>query len=460
VGPDYEPPVIDLPSDWRAASDPAIVPEKEITRHWWILFDDPILTRLIKEAGEGNLGLKTAVARVDEARARLGKITGEKFPRIEANGNVTRQRSSENGLMSYGTETFYSPGVAASWEVDLFGRIRRSVETATADYQSYEEDRIDVMITLYAEVARTYINVRTYQARLAAAKANIDSQKQVLELTRARLKHGLATDLAVAQAERILSSSEAEVPPLRIELARAINTLAVLLGRHPGALHDELSSPESIPVPPKKVTVAVPIDLLRQRPDIRFSERQIAAQTARIGVAEADLYPRFSLAGTFGYESIDSGDLFDAGSRVFTFGPALRWRIFEGDSIRSEIKVQEAITEQVLLNYEQTVLNALNEVENALVAYLEQRIRHEALQRSVDAARRSVDLAAGLYKEGLVDFQNVLDSQRALFTFENQLAAAQGDSAINFVQLYKALGGGWDPDEINLSKPVGEENEK
>lgn len=448
VGDDYEPPELELPTAWQDVDDPAIVPDQEIASHWWTVFNDPILTRLIETASQDNLNLKAAVARVVEARARLGVVTGDRIPQLEASGSITRQRISENGLFPFSTtDTLYSAGLAASWEIDLFGRIRRSVEAAAADYQASEEDYIDVMITLYAEIARTYLNVRTYQARLAAAEANIGSQRQVLDLTRARLKHGLATDLDVAQAERVLASSEAEVPPLRIELSRSINTMAVLVGRQPGALHLELSTPDSIPVPPKRITIGVPVDLLRQRPDIRRAERQLAAQTARIGVAAADLYPSFSLTGTFGYESIDSGDLFDAGSRVFTFGPALRWRLFEGGRIRNEIKVQEALTEQALLTYEQTVLNALNEVENALVAYVEQRIRFEALQRSVDASRRSEELATDLYKEGLTDFQNVLDAQRALFDFENQLAAARGNSAANFVQLYKALGGGWSPEE-------------
>jgi len=448
VGPDYVKPSPHMPSEWHAAPDPAVVPGKTIIRRWWTVFGDPMLTRLIEEAAESNLGVRAAVARVDEARARLGVVTGERVPRVGAQGAVTHQRNSENALGYFGTETFYSLGLSASWEIDLFGRIRRSVEAAKASYQASEEDRIDVMITLYAEVARTYIDVRTYQARLAAAEANIESQKKVLELTRARFKHGLATDLDVAQAERVLASSEAEVPPLRIELARAVNTLAVLLGQHPGTLHKRLSTPGPIPIPPRQATVGVPVDLLRQRPDIRRAERQLAARTARIGVATADLYPSLSLTGSFGYESIDASDFFDAGSRAFTLGPALRWDVFRGGQVRNQIKVEDALTEQALLGYEQTVLNALNEVENALVAYLEQRIRFEALGRSVDASRRSVDLSTKLYKEGLVEFQNVLDAQRAEFSLQNQLAAARGNSAANFVRVYTTLGGGWDPEEV------------
>lgn len=447
VGPDYVRPKSDIPSAWHSVPDPAVVPGKAMVRDWWTVFEDPMLTQLVHEAAQSNLDLKAAVARVDEARARLGVATGKRVPQVDAQGSVIRQRSSENALSNFGTETFYSSGIAASWEIDLFGRIRRSVEAATAEFQASEEDRTDVLITLYAEVARTYMNIRAYQARLAAAEGNIKSQKQVLELTRSRFKHGLTTDLDVAQAERVLASSEAEVPPLRIELSRAVNTMAVLLGRPPGNLYKELSVVGPIPLPPAKATVGVPVDLLRQRPDIRRAERQLAAQTARIGLATADLYPSLSLTGSFGYESIDTSDLFNAGSRVFTFGPSLRWNIFDGSRIRNQIKVQDALTEQALLSYEQTVLNALNEVENALVAYLEQRIRFKALKRSVIASQRSVKLSTNLYKEGLVDFQNVLDAQRDLFNFENQLAAARGNSAANFIQLYKALGGGWDPDE-------------
>jgi len=448
VGPDYEQPDHEMPSAWHARSDPAVLPGEEIIKQWWIVFDDQILTGLIDEASRGNLPLREAVSRVAEARARLGVVSGEQYPGVDAQGVALRQRTSENGLIPISaTETVFSPGIAASWEIDLFGRIRRSVEAATADYQASNEDRIDVLITLYAEVAMTYLDVRTYQSRLAATQANIDSQKQILALTRSRFRNGLAPDLDVARAETVLAGSQAEVPPLRIKLARSINTLAVLVGQAPGTLHAQLSTPKPIPLPPSKAAVGVPADLLRQRPDIRRAERQLAAQTARIGVATTDLYPSFSLIGSFGYESIDTGDLFDARSRVFTFGPALRWNLFDGGRVRNQIKVREAIAEQALFAYEQTVLNALNEVENALVAHLEQRIRFEALRRSVDASQRSLTLSTDLYSQGLVDFQVVLDVQRTLFDFENRLAAARGNSAANFVRLYKALGGGWDPDE-------------
>ncbi len=301
------------------------------------------------------------------------------------------------------------------------------------------------MISLYANVALSYLDIRTFQARLVSAQANIDSQQSVLELTRSRFRHGLATNLDVAQAERNLASTEAEVPPLKIGLSQAVSALAVLLGRTPGDLPDEMRTDQPIPLPPSKVTVGVPANLLRQRPDVRRAERLLAGETARIGVLKADLYPTFSLTGTFGYEAIDSSDLLDAGSRFTSFGPSLRWNIFSGGRIRRQIEAQDARARQALFRYEQSVLNALKEVEDALIAYIEDRSRLAALERSVSAARRSVKLATDLYKQGLVNFQEVLDAQRDQFQFENQYAAARGNSAANFVRVYAALGGGWNP---------------
>lgn len=451
VGPDYQRPEMALPADWKTVDDPALLPHTGLVQYWWSLFNDPLLDQLIQTAKDNNRDLLAAVARVEEARANLGIARGEHLPRLDGEGSAARQRSSDNGLSPGIDDTVYGAGVTAGWEIDLFGRIRRSVEAATADYQASAEDRTDMMISLYANVALTYLELRTFQARLISAQANIASQTEVLALTRSRFRHGLATDLDVAQAERVLAGTEAEVPPLNIGLSQTINALAVLLGQAPGRLDTALSKPQAIPLPPERVTVGVPANLLRQRPDVRRAERQLAAQTARIGVLKADLYPSFSLFGSLGLESIDSGDLLDADSRVFAFGPSLRWNIFSGGRIRQRIKAQDARTQQALFGYEQSVLNALREVENALVAYIEDRTRLLALARSVDASRRSVKLATDLYKQGLVDFQQVLDAQRDQFSFENQYAAARGNSAANFVRLYAALGGGWDPDRIGQS---------
>ncbi len=452
VGPNYRPPTIEMPNSWQTTDDPALLPRAELVKNWWSLFNDPLLDQLIQTATRNNRDLLAAIARMEEARANLGSTRGERLPRVDANGSAIRQETSDNGLNPGIDETLHGVSATAGWEMDLFGRIRRSVEAARADYQASTEDRTDILISLYANVALTYLDIRTFQARLTAAKANIESQKSVLALTQSRFRNGLASDLDVAQAERVLASTEAEVPPLKIGLSRSVNALAVLLGQTPGNLPPEIVTPLEIPLPPEKVTVGVPANLLRQRPDVRRAERQLAAQTARIGVIKADLYPSFSLTGAFGFESIDAGDLFNADSRVASFGPSLRWQIFSGGRIRQQIKAQDARTRQALLVYEQSVLNALREVENALVAYIEDRTRLAALQRSVVAARRSVKLATNLYKQGLVNFQLVLDAQRDQFNFENQFAAARGNSAANFVRLYKALGGGWDAQQVTHPK--------
>lgn len=437
-----------MPEYWHHSTDPAFEPDKASIYRWWTVFEDPMLTQLIEQVADSNLDLKLAIARVDEARARLGVVSGERVPMIDTTGDMSRQRGSENDAVMGGTTfTRNTIGLDASWEVDLFGRVRRSIEEAAANFESVQEDRNDVMVTMSAEVALTYLAIRTFQARLAAASGNIDSQRQVLALTRSRFKHGLATDLDVAQAERILGSTEAEVPPLRIELSRAINTISVLLGQNPGAFFEELSTEKPIPLPPDKITVGIPADLLRQRPDIRRAERELAAQTARIGIAKADLYPRLSLTGTFGLAAIDSKNLFESNSHAYSFGPSVRWNLFDGNRIRNQIKVEDARAEQALLRYEQTLLRALNEAENAFTAYMEQGLRLKALERTVVAAHRSVKLATNLYKEGLTDFQNVLDAQRALFVIENQVAESKGNTVAILVRLYKALGGGWNPDK-------------
>ncbi|MCF8124568.1 MAG: efflux transporter outer membrane subunit, partial [Desulfarculaceae bacterium] len=308
-----------------------------------------------------------------------------------------------------------------------------------------QEDRIGVMVALYSQVAQTYLVVRTLQARIAATTENIESQKGVLKLTQSRFKWGLATDLDVSQAQTVLGSSQAQLPPLKSDLSQSLNTLALLLGLPPNSLAPELIRHRPIPMPPAEVAVGVPVDLLRQRPDIRRSERQLAAATARIGVATADLYPRFSLIGSLGTAATTGGNLFNGGSTYFSIGPSMSWNLFAGGSIRAQIKVQDAQAEQALLTYENTVLSALKEAEDAMVAFQQEKLRRQYLKTTVVASKRALKLAIRLYKEGLQDFQRVLDAQRNLFDYDNQLAASRGQVAINLVNIYQTLGGGWDP---------------
>jgi NodT family efflux transporter outer membrane factor (OMF) lipoprotein len=317
------------------------------------------------------------------------------------------------------------------------------VESSQASLEATVKDYRDTLVLLYAEVALNYVEVRTLQARLEYARANADSQRATLQLTRDRRNAGIAPDLDVAQAESNLARSEALIPALEIALTQTINRLSVLIGEPPYALHEELSRPSTIPGPPQDVAVGLPTALLRQRPDVRRAEREVAAANARIGVATADLYPRFSLSGNFALEGTSGSDLGDMSSRAWSFGPAIRWNIFDGLRNIYRIRAAEAVTAQALARYEQTVLRALEEVENAMVAYKLEQKRSDALGRGVSATEQSVELVKKLYETGLTDFQNVLDSERSLFDVQDELADSEGRVTKNVIALYKALGGGW-----------------
>jgi NodT family efflux transporter outer membrane factor (OMF) lipoprotein len=446
VGPDYVPPETpeQVPGAFSEIEDPAFRPGATDLVRWWTVFGDAQLDQLIGRASQGNLDLAIAVSRVSEARARLGFRKAGRAPQASFGGGIAQTSSFQTGFES---RTVSSLGADVSWELDVFGRISREVESATADYQASEEDRRDVQVSLYAEVARAYLAVRALQTQLQAAQNNIESQQRIVELTHARADAGLSSALDVQQAEGVLAASEAEVPGLRINLAREINTLGVLLGRNPTALHDELATPRPIPIPPVQVTVGVPGDLLRQRPDIRAAERRLAAQTARVGVATADLYPRFGINASLGMQQIGGG-IFNAASQAFALGPSMRWNVFDGGRVRSQIQVEDARVDQALLLYERAVLNALEEVETAMTTFTEQRVRVEAVERAAAAAREALRLATGLYKDGLIGFQEVLDSQRQLFRQESSVATARGAASQSLVLLYRALGGGWDPAEV------------
>jgi NodT family efflux transporter outer membrane factor (OMF) lipoprotein len=317
------------------------------------------------------------------------------------------------------------------------------VEASHAQYQASVEDYRDVLVSLYSQIARSYIDLRSIQARIQYARDNIILQKETLKLTQNRRKVELVPELDVQQATLILATTESRLPKLRRLEAWAIHRLSVLLGQRPAALYNELSAFADIPLPPEEVTVGLPAELLRQRPDVRRAERLIAAQTALTGVATANLYPVFSLSGTFALESRQIKDMTDWDSHTWGFGPSFRWNIFDGKRIRNSIKVQEARTDQAMIAYEQTILCALEDVENAMVAYTEEQQRVAALRRSADAAKKSVTLVKSLYEIGLTDFQNVLDMQRTLAEQEDQLAESRGLVSKYLVRLYAALGGGW-----------------
>jgi len=450
VGPDFVRPDTPVPQRWAEAPEhdaPAAASSR-----WWQAFGDPQLDALVDRAVAANIDLAVAGARVREARASRKVASAPLFPWLDGGAGLSRQWQSENAgffgggpVGDVGSQPFnlYDVGFDASWEIDVFGGLRRSVEASDADLAASIEERNDVLLTLLGEVARNYVELRGFQRQLAVARGNVAAQEDTLVLTRARFAGGLASDLDVARAEAQVRTTSAQIPSLDTSVRQTIHRLGVLLGQEPGALLAELTPVAPIPPAPPGLPDGLPSDLVRRRPDIRRAEREIAATTARIGVATADLFPRFFLTGAAGLQSLEASDLFDGASKYWSIGPTIRWPIFQGGRIVGNIEVREAQQQQALLGYRQTVLGALEEVENAIVAYTRERDRRTTLSAAVDANQRAVDLANALYARGLTDFLDVLAAQGNLFLTQTQLAGSDAAVSSNLVALNKALGGGW-----------------
>ncbi len=442
VGPDYVPPESSASPAWHSELRDGLIGEPtdpNALASWWTTFDDPQLSGLIERAVAGNLGLRNAQARVRQARAARGVARAGLLPTVNLAGSDTWSHSrGEKGTGQ--TTELHSAGFDAGWELDLFGGTRRSIEAADADLQAGRENLNNTLVTLLSEVALNYVEVRTYQTRLAATQTSLEAQEQTYQLTSWQSQAGLSDELAVHQAKYNLESTRSQIPSLRSGLDEAMNRIAVLLGEQPGALHKELAVPGLVPVCAKEVAVGVPADALRQRPDVRKAERELAAQTARVGVATADLYPRFSLNGSIGMQALS---LVSGTSSAISGGPQITWAIFDGGAIHRNIEIQSALQEQSLVQYESAILAALEEVENALASYVNEQHRRQALQDAAQAARDAADLAQYEYQAGLTDFSNVLDAQRSLLSFQNELAQSDGTVTSNLIRLYKALGGGW-----------------
>lgn len=448
VGPDYvQPEFPTVPDTWNTAAIDGLAEGEAPVQTWWTLFDDATLTSLIERAGESNLTIREAVWRVEEARALRGVVAGERGPQVNLGGGANRIDTSDNTAVGENdTGNRFDLGVGATWELDFWGRIRRQVEAADATVEASVEDYRDVLVTLFSEVAITYVNVREQQERLRLAHENVNGQEDTLKLTEERLRSGLVSSLDVAQAESNLANTRSLIPTLNRSLALALNRLAVLLATSPGSLDEELGHPGAIPTEPDAVTTGLPADLLRQRPDVRSAERRLAAQTARIGVATADLYPQFSLGGFLGLAATSAGDLFNSDSVNWSIGLPVRWKLFASGAVRSQIAAENARAGALLANYERAVLVALEEVEDAMVSYETEVARRALLSQSVDATQRSLTLVLIQYRAGLTDFQNVLDTQRSLLLREDELASSEAIVIKHLVDLYRALGGGWDPE--------------
>ncbi len=450
VGPDYVRPEIELPQRWQHDSGLQSEKDEEQLASWWQVIGDPVLTGLIERAVADNLDLKQAVSRVRETRLQRVYAKSSLFPELTAGGSIRkRELHSEDGAVVDAES--YAAQFDASWELDIFGGVRRSVEAAEADLAAQTEDLHDALVTLTAEVALNYIELRTYQKRLEFAASNVASQQETWQLLEAVSQAGRGDELALTQARYNLESSKSRIPSLETGLEETMNRLAVLLGKPAGKLNSELQ--EAIPLPDVsiKLAVGVPANILRQRPDIRQAERQLAAQTARVGEAEADLYPRFSLSGSIGLETISLDKLLSGSGRFWSFGPSFSWPIFQAGAIRSNIKIQGEKQQQAFLSYESVILSALEEVENSLLAYAKEQERLESLRKAASAASLAADLAGHQYATGMTGFSDVLDAQRSLISFEDELAQSKGEVLADLVRMYKALGGGWQTYQLELT---------
>ena len=446
VGPDYRTPEVSAPAAWHSTMKgglKAISPKVEQLAQWWSGLGDPKLSQLIEEAAANNLDLKLAQARLREARSRRGISAAERFPTLNASAGANRSRSSEEMGSGNGntSETFFAQ-FDASWELDIFGGKRRALEAAEASLEASWEDLRDLQVSLLAEVALNYIEVRSYQERLTIAQKNLATQMETWQITRWRHEAGLTTQLDEDQARLNLEQTRSQLPALQTGLEQSKNRLAVLLGRKPGELA-ELETQGTIPHIPAEVAVGIPADTLRSRPDLRRAERQLAEATAQVGVATAALYPNFTLSGTLGLQALSSGNLLQASARMFSVAANAGWMLFDAGRIRQNIEVQNALQEQALISYESAVLVALRDVENALIAYAEEQNRRVALNNAVQAAQSAAGLAASQYAAGLIDFQTVLDTQRSLLNLQDQLSQSEAAVTSNLARLYKTLGGGW-----------------
>jgi len=484
VGPDFTPPDAQAPDNWHDlqrvqnppddmrfphASMPSLVATNaDPDPRWWRQFNDTTLDSLVDRAAAGNLDLKSAVLRIAAAREQAVVSGAQGLPQLSANASYKREQLGLKGLLqSQGVYdkvnalgpnsasvtgalnsltapvSLFQDGFDASWELDLFGRVRRSVESANAQTESAIENRNDALVSLEAEVAQTYSQLRGAQLLKRITLAEIDSEQQILDLTREQARVGLTSQSDVESATAQVGSLQAQLPQFDAQIAQAMNGLAVLTGSAPGALDEELEAPGAVPPVPPSVPVGLPSTLARRRPDIRRAESDLHAATAEIGVAVAQMYPDVSLTGTIGTRATQAKYLAHWSSLFWTVGPSISLPIFEGGALRANVRIAKAQAGQAALQYRSTVLKALQDVDNALVSYLTDQDRREALTRTVEANRISLQLATDSYRKGLVSFITVLDAERQLAGTREQLAQSTVSVTTDLIAVYKALGGGW-----------------
>ncbi len=476
VGPDYVKPTAPEPQKWLESTDPKIESKAADFSSWWTVFNDPILNALVESAYQQNLPLQVAGIRILEARAQLGIAIGNQYPQTQqAFGDATVERTSKNTPNNATLERFsyvYELGLSAAWELDFWGQFRRAIQAGVANLEASIADYDDSLVFLTSEVARTYVNLRTSEEQLAVTHENVKIQERSFQLAQIQFNAGAVTELDVFQSRALLRSTEATIPGFESDIRQAKNALAILLGKLPGEIDAMLGGSGRIPQVPAEVAVGIPAELLRRRPDIRLAERQLAAQSAQIGVAKADLFPHFSLFGSIGYATSSStgalsnnaglSNMFDGNSFTYSAGPSITWDLFNYGRITNNVRVEDARFQELAVDYENTVLQAAQEVEDAMVAFLRTQDAVVVLADAVKAYKSSVDLSLLQYKEGLVDYQRVLDAQQNLVQQQDKLVSTAGSVDLNLVALYKALGGGWEIREGKdfVPKEIKEEMEK
>jgi len=461
VGPNYRRPDVVTPPSWGELESTApptgrsVAIADGIPTAWWTTFDDDLLTSLVVRTVQSNLTLKQAEARVLEARALRRIAAADLWPQVEAAGSYTRERTSTNGVNAGGagrTFNLFEAGFDANWEVDVFGGNRRAVEAADASVEAAHDDRDAVLVSLLGEMGLEYVTYRSLQQRVALANQNLVAQQGTLDLTRRLFNAGLAPELDVQRAAAQVATTASTIPLLEQQAAQAVHALSVLIGQPPMTLREELAAVGPIPKPPAQVAVGLPSELLLRRPDVARSERQLAAQTAEIGVATRDLFPRFFITGVASLQSVRASDFFDWQSRLLSIAPSVSWQIFSGGGIRANIALQTATQHEFLAAYAAAVLQALQDVEDALVAFSNEQATQAQLEEAVRANQRAADLARRAYAQGLTDFLTVLVAEQSVFTSEDTLAQTERDVALQLVALYKAVGGGW---EAGATPPEG-----
>jgi NodT family efflux transporter outer membrane factor (OMF) lipoprotein len=462
VGPDFKTPPATVANSWRASGDPRVRAQAAVDDAWWKSFHDATLDRLVELGYQQNLPLQISGLRIVEARAQLAVATGQQWPQTQALfGTATANGLSRNAVglgelagipRNFGN---FQIGFDAAWELDFWGKYRRAVQAEAANMLATAADYYSALVSLTAEIARTYVSIRTFEVLIEQAEANARVQEESLNIAQSRFKNGATSELDATQAAAQLESTRSTVPQLRASWEQARNALATLLGQPAGTIDGYLAGPKQIPKAPEKVGVGVPAEMLRRRPDIRTAEMLAAAQCARIGVAKAQLYPSFSLFGTIGLESTVSShstpNLFSSRSLFYTVGPTVNVPFFTYGRLTNGVRVEDARFQQLLVNYRDTVLKASREVEDALAGFVnaQEAATHQTL--SVAAAQRAVEISLVQYREGATDFQRVLDAQRQVLQQQNNLAQSSSSVATNVIALYKALGGGW---EVRQGQPL------